>query len=90
MSDFKFASLWASLGLFIGFLAFAISFWFSDGPIPGYWFFAGPGVLTLQMFSEEVSFWPKLGLLLAGQYFICFALIFSTRKVLWNIGKYRG
>ncbi|MFT6432260.1 MAG: hypothetical protein ACJAVI_000295 [Candidatus Azotimanducaceae bacterium] len=81
MSDLKFAGLWAIVGLVIGFSAFAMSYWFSDGPIPGYKFLAGPGVLTLRMFSEEISFWPKLSLMMFGQYLVYFVAILIIRRV---------
>lgn len=60
----------------IGLGAFAIS-WNSwelfNGPLPGYQFFIFPGNLTLiyfwhPIFTEEVNFWPKLVMLLFGQF----------------------
>jgi hypothetical protein len=81
LSDLKFSGLWAVLGVVIGFSAFAISYWFSDGPIPSYKLLAGPGLLTLRMFSEEISFWPKLSLMMFGQYLVYFFVIFIGRRV---------
>jgi len=41
-----------------------------------------PGIITTRLFSEEINFWPKLGIMLAGQYFLCFLGIFSVKKLL--------
>jgi len=80
MSDLKFSCLWAVLGLVLGLLAFFMSYWFSGGTIPGYKILAGPGILTLRMFSEEISFWPKLSIMMAGQYLSYLGVIFIGRK----------
>jgi hypothetical protein len=62
----------------IGAIAFTIS-WNSwtlfDGSLPGYQFFLFPGNLTLMyfwhpLFTEEVNFWPKLAMLLSGQFVV--------------------
>lgn len=69
-------------GVVIGLVAFFLSWnlWgFWGGPMPGYQFFLYPGNLTLiyvwhPLFTEEVDFWQKLGLLMLGQFFLVFAV----------------
>lgn len=62
----------------IGLIAFTLS-WnltaFFKGALPGYQILLFPGNLTLiyfwhPLFSEEVSFWPKLVMLLFGQFVV--------------------
>jgi hypothetical protein len=62
----------------IGLIAFSLS-WnlgaFFGGPLPGYQIFLFPGNLTLiyfwhPLFTEEVNFWPKLFMLLFGQFIV--------------------
>lgn len=77
----------------VGLIAFTLSwnFWeFWGGPMPGYQFFLYPGNLTLiyvwhPLFTEEVNFWPKLGLLMLGQFvlvaFVAGLLTAVVRKV---------
>ncbi|MBW8190687.1 hypothetical protein K0504_06530 [Neiella marina] len=60
----------------IGLIAFTLSWNLFDvlnGPLPGYRVLLFPGNLTLTyiwhpLFSEEVNFWPKLTMLLFGQF----------------------
>jgi len=80
MSNLKFSGLWAVLGLVLGLAAFVISYWFSDGTVPAYKILAGPGIFTLRMFSEEISFWPKLSIMMTGQYLSYFGVIFIGKK----------
>jgi hypothetical protein len=62
----------------IGLVAFTLSWnlWdFWSGPMPGLQFLLFPGNLTLvyiwhPLFTEEVNFWPKLALLLLGQFIV--------------------
>ena len=62
----------------IGLVVFTISWnsWaFFGGPLPGYQIFLFPGNLTLiyfwhPLFTEEVDFWPKLIMLLIGQFLV--------------------
>ncbi len=81
------------VGLFatiIGLIAFSVS-WHSwqyfDGPLPEYDILLFPGNLTLiyfwhPIFTEEVDFWPKLAMLLFGQYLVvsCFVVMFMLLK----------
>lgn len=78
---------------FIGLVAFTVSWnmwevW--QGPMPGYQFFLFPGNLTLvyiwhPLFTEELNFWPKLFLLLLGQFLVvafCVGLLrFLVKKL---------
>jgi hypothetical protein len=75
----------ASIGVYsgviatvIGLIAFSLS-WnlseFFEGALPGYQILLFPGNLTLiyfwhPLFTEEVSFWPKLVMLLFGQFVV--------------------
>ena len=62
----------------IGLVAFTLSWnlWdFWGGPMPGLQLLLFPGNLTLvyiwhPLFTEEVNFWPKLALLLLGQFIV--------------------
>ena len=82
--------------LVIGVIAFTLgwNFWeFWGGPLPGYQIFLYPGNLTLiyvwhPLFTEEVNFWPKLVLLLFGQFFVVtfvVALFTSTVRKLRRV-----
>lgn len=66
------------ISVIIGLVAFALS-WnlydFRGGPMPGIQVLLFPGNLTLiyvwhSLFTEEVNFWPKLGLQMFGQFFV--------------------
>jgi len=67
----------------IGAIAFSLSWnlWeFFEGPLPGYQFFLFPGNLTLiyfwhPLFTEEVNFWPKLFMLLLGQFVVVTSVV---------------
>lgn len=67
----------------IGLVAFTLSWnlWdFWGGPMPGLQLLLFPGNLTLvyiwhPLFTEEVNFWPKLFLLLAGQFVVVFCIV---------------
>jgi len=81
MSDFKFSLLWALTGLFLALFAFVFNYNLHPINLPGYEFFAGPGMLALMPFSEETPFWPKLGIFLLGQYLFYFIVIFVFKKL---------
>ena len=87
MSDIRFAGLWSLLGLAVGLFAFSMSYWYGSGPFPGYKVLVGPGILTLRMFSEEIDFWPKLSLMMAGQYIIYFVCLILSKKLYGAIYK---
>jgi len=81
------------IAMIIGLIAFSLSWnlWeFFSGPLPGYRIFLFPGNLTLTyfwhpIFTEEVNFWPKLFMLLFGQFIVvtcCVAVITSIKKLL--------
>jgi uncharacterized glyoxalase superfamily protein PhnB len=71
--------MWAILGAAIALFAFAVNFWIVQGPYPGYKLLAYPGIVTAGLFSDEIDFWPKLGIMLLGQYLAYFVLIFVGR-----------
>jgi len=76
----------------IGLIAFTLSWnlWaFFDGPLPGYQLFLLPGNLSLiyfwhPIFTEEVNFWPKLLMLLFGQ----FVVVTSFVALISHLKKY--
>lgn len=77
----------------LGLLMFSVSWYLwdvIDGPLPGYEFVLAPGNLTLiyiwhPLFTEEINFWPKLFLLMLGQFVVVSAttasLIHIFRKL---------
>lgn len=75
------------VAVMIGLIAFTLSWnlWdFWGGPMPGYQLLLFPGYLTLvyiwhPLLTEEINFWPKLALLLFGQFVLvwCFVGLFS-------------
>ncbi|OUS30744.1 hypothetical protein A9Q98_04360 [Thalassotalea sp. 42_200_T64] len=88
MSDIKFSALWAVSGVVIGFSAISISYWLLHSTIPGYEFLAGPGIVAANFFSEEIDFWPKISIMLTGQYLAYFVAIFAVRKLIGFIGLF--
>lgn len=79
------------IAVIIGVIAFSLTWnlWdLFDGPLPGYRIFLFPGNLTLTyfwhpIFTEEVNFWPKLIMLLFGQFIVvtsCAAVITSVKQ----------
>lgn len=74
----------------VGLIAFTINWnlWeFFDGPIPGYHILLFPGNLTLEyfwhpIFTEEVTFWPKLLMLMTGQFVVSFVAVYFISKII--------
>lgn len=87
MSDIKFSALWALSGVVIGFTAIAISYWLLHQAMPGYYLFVGPGILTANLFTEEINLWPKISIMLTGQYLTYFAIILIVRKLIKRSAK---
>ena len=80
------------ISVIIGLIAFSLSWnlWeFFSGPLPGYQVLLFPGNLTLiyfwhPIFTEEVNFWPKLFMLLLGQFVFvtcCVAGMITLKKL---------
>jgi len=67
----------------IGLIALSLSWnlWeFFSGPLPGYQILLFPGNLSLiyfwhPIFTEEVNFWPKLLMLLCGQFVVVSCIV---------------
>jgi hypothetical protein len=57
---------------------FFVDYLLLNGALPGYEWFAYPGIAWLRLFTEEINFWPKFGLLLLGQYLGFFVLATSV------------
>ncbi len=81
MSDLKFSALWALSGIVIGFIAIAIGYWILHSPVPGYQIVVAPGIAAANLFTEEINLWPKIAIMLAGQYLGYFTIIFAIKKI---------
>lgn len=79
------------IAMIIGLITFYFSWslWeFFGGALPGYQILLFPGNLTLTyfwhpIFTEEVNFWPKLFMLLFGQFVVvtsCVAVILNLKN----------
>ena len=73
----------------VGLIAFSVS-WYSweyfEGPLPGYQIFLLPGNLTLiyfwhPIFTEEINYWPKLFMLLFGQFILVTSFVFFMTQL---------
>lgn len=87
MSDIKFSILWAISGLLIALISFGISYGILHETFPGYKLLVYPGIAVTRLFSEEIDFWPKLGILLIGQYLAFFIAMLTTRKAIKFLRK---
>ena len=86
--DLRYSALWALVGAVIGFAALATNFWVVQGSYPGYRFFVYPGIVVSRLFSEELNFWPKLGVMILGQYLIClFSILVCRRLANWIVNR---
>ncbi|WP_068545141.1 hypothetical protein [Thalassotalea crassostreae] len=74
-------ALWAIIGPIIGATTIFLSYWVFHQPIIGYKLLVGPGILAANLFSEEINFWPKITIMLTGQY-IAYLLVFWTVNVI--------
>ncbi len=82
----KLGCLAASVGL----ITFSLSWQFYEywgGPLPGYDILLFPGNLSLiylwyPLFSEEVALYPKLTLLLIGQFSLVFVISMLIRSAM--------
>jgi hypothetical protein len=87
------AILSGAVSVVIGLVAFALNwnFWeFWGGPMPGIRVLLYPGNLSLvyvwhPLFTEEVNFWPKLFLLMLGQFCVvtCVVALFTSFARRW-------
>ena len=79
----------------VGLVTFALSWnlwelW--GGPMPGSQLLLWPGNLTLvyiwhPLFTAEVNFWPKLGLLMLGQFFVVATVVATVVQVFSRVLK---
>jgi hypothetical protein len=81
MSDTKFSAFWALVVVAITFFVFCINFWVIHGNLPGYIIFVYPGIATTRLFSEEIAYWPKLSIMLTGQYLAYFVMFLMVKKL---------
>lgn len=83
-SSLVFALKWALLGLALGLFAFLYNYHMAPIRLPGYEVIAAPAMFSLQFFSHETAFWPKLVIFLSGQYILCFlAMLLVRLATLW-------
>lgn len=64
----KFSTSIAIIASVLGLIVFLINFYGFNGQMPFYALFNYPGLFFISFFSEEIDFWPKLSLLIAGQF----------------------
>jgi len=77
------------IALIIGLITFTLSWnlWFLfTRPFSGYQFFLFPGNLTLiyfwhPLFTEEINFWPKLLMLLFGQFVVVTIFVIAVINI---------
>lgn len=75
------------ISLIIGAIIFAISWNVWGGGMPGYYFFLLPGNLVLSMLTEEINFWPKLLILLVGQFSVTAIATAILLKIYYTVLK---
>lgn len=65
---------------------FFVDYFLLGGALPGYEWFAYPGIAWLRLFSDEINFWPKFWLLLLGQYlgFLALATAIALLRRIWR------
>ena len=86
LSSSVFAGVLAAI---VGLITFVLSWNFYDfwgGPMPGYRLLLFPGNVSLiyvwhPLFTEEVDLYPKLALILIGQFFIVTTVAEVTRRI---------
>jgi hypothetical protein len=85
----KIAIYSGAIALIIGLITFTLSWnlwFFFTRPFPGYQFFLFPGNLTLiyfwhPLFTEEINFWPKLLMLLFGQFVVVTIFVIAVINI---------
>lgn len=66
----------ASSALLTGLVAFMFNWQVVGGGWSWFPVLLFPGNLVLALFSEEINFWPKLALQMAGQFMVTFMLVY--------------
>lgn len=79
----------ASLMTLLALISLSANYFFSVG-IWVYQVFALPGVWFLTFFSEEINFWPKLALLLSGQFILTTIAAYFAFNVLRWVRQLKG
>lgn len=94
--SFKVSIYFGLTASIIGLLIFSLSWnlWdYFDGPLPGQRIFLLPGNLSLiyfwhPIFTEEINYWPKLFMLLFGQFILVTSFVFfmtQLKQVIKNL-----
>ncbi|RUO29731.1 hypothetical protein CWE12_07100 [Aliidiomarina sedimenti] len=81
------------IALVVGLAAFTLSWNLWDtwgGPMPGVQILLFPGNLTLvwvwhPLFTEEINFWPKLAMLMLGQFSVVASVVALLTGILRKI-----
>ncbi len=85
MSDLKYSLLWSVVIVVLTILVFAMNYNGYPNVFPVYKILAWPGIVTLRIFSEEITFFPKFLILMSGQFlayfFVSFAFIKMIRRL---------
>ena len=74
LNPLRSATIAGLTGALICFVAFAVNWWITKGPYPGYQPLTYPGILATRLFTEEIDFWPKLGIMIVGQGLVYFSV----------------
>jgi hypothetical protein len=93
--SFKVSIYFGLTASIIGLLIFSLSWnlWdYFGGPLPGQRIFLLPGNLSLTyfwhpIFTEEINFWPKLFMLLFGQFILVASFVFFMTQLKQVIKK---
>lgn len=87
MSGFRISLLFGFLVVLLTLAAFSVDFWLLQGSLPGYKVLVFPGIVAARLFSEELDFLPKLGVVLLGQFVAYFIVGVMMQKLLAYIRK---
>lgn len=81
MSDYRFATKWAVIGLCLAVAAFLFNYFMSPTHLFGYEVITAPAMFALSFFSEETAFTPKMVIFLTGQFIGYFGIAWFYRKL---------
>ncbi len=87
MGPAKRAAIFAAIITLLAAGLFLFCYWIDDGLLPLYRLVAWPGVTWAQFFSAELDDWPKLVIVLVGQFLFCFIAIIAVNS-LWRAIKH--
>ncbi|WP_371379354.1 hypothetical protein [Thalassotalea aquiviva] len=81
-SPYRLGTIFGTVGVLFGFFAHLFNYNLAPLLVPGYEFFAAPGMFVLSFFSEEAPFKLKFLLFLSGQFlgYFCLSFAYSMLK----------